>query len=134
MIYLLDSNLCIQYLRGRNQLIRQRVASHPVADLCLCSVVKAELYYGALHSARPAYHRSRVDSFVQPIQSLPFDDAAADVHACVRQNLAVRGLLIGPYDLQIAAIALVHGLILVTHNTAEFSRVPGLQLEDWEIP
>jgi tRNA(fMet)-specific endonuclease VapC len=63
---------------------------------------------------------------------LPFDDEAAVVHAAIRRHLEAAGTPIGPYDSQIAAIALVHGLTVVTHNTAEFARVPELKLEDWE--
>lgn len=66
--------------------------------------------------------------------SLGFDDAAAEIHAQIRHQLETAGTPIGPYDLQIAAIALDSGLTLVTHNTAEFSRVPGLTIEDWEKP
>jgi tRNA(fMet)-specific endonuclease VapC len=133
-MYLLDTNLCIQYLRGRNALVRQRLAATPIADVSLCSVVLAELYIGALRSARPALNRASIDAFVTPYRSVSFDDAAADVHAQIRRHLEVLGPPIGPYDLQIAAIALVHGATLVTHNTNEFSRVPNLAIEDWEIP
>jgi tRNA(fMet)-specific endonuclease VapC len=65
---------------------------------------------------------------------LSFDDAAADVYAGIRHHLESQGTPIGPYDLQIAAIALADGCTLVTHNTTEFSRVPRLVLEDWEVP
>ena len=65
---------------------------------------------------------------------LPFDKAAANVHAQIRVHLERLGQVIGPYDLLIAAIALANNLTLVTHNTNEFSRVPGLVIEDWEIP
>ena len=64
--------------------------------------------------------------------SLPFDDAAAEAYGRLRAELARRGMPIGPNDLMIAAIALAYGFTLVTHNTSEFSRVPGLRLEDWE--
>ena len=64
--------------------------------------------------------------------SFPFDDAAALIYGEVRAKLSQAGRLIGPYDLQIAAIALANRLILVTHNTEEFSRVGGLKLKDWE--
>jgi len=134
MIYLLDSNVCIQYLRGRNLLVRQRLSAKPVQDIRLCSVVKSELYLGALRSANPAANRSKIDAFVGPYLSLAFDDAAADVHATIRHHLERLGTPIGPYDLQIAAMALAHGHTVVTHNTGEFSRVPGLLLEDWELP
>ena len=64
--------------------------------------------------------------------SLPFDDRAAEEYGKVRSHLAVLGTPIGPNDLMIAAIALANHMTLVTHNTAEFSRVPGLTLEDWQ--
>jgi len=63
---------------------------------------------------------------------LPFEDAAAEKYAKARAHLAALGTPIGPNDLLIATIALAHGLIVVTHNTAEFGRVPGLSIEDWE--
>ena len=134
MTYLLDSNVCIQYLRGRHIRVRQRLAAKPIQEIRLCAVVKSELYVGALRAAKPTADRSKVEKFLRPYVSLPFDDAAADVHAHIRRHLEALGTPIGPYDLQIAAIALTHGCTLVTHNTSEFSRVPGLQVEDWEMP
>jgi tRNA(fMet)-specific endonuclease VapC len=97
-------------------------------------VVLAELYRGALRSSNPAATRAVVDTFAAPYVILPFDQAAADVHSRIRVHLERLGQLIGPYDHMIAAIALAHGCTLVTHNTKEFSRVPGLTLEDWEKP
>jgi tRNA(fMet)-specific endonuclease VapC len=133
--YLLDSNACVQCLRRRgNPLVPRRLAAHPPADIVLCSVVLGELRYGAERSAAPAREQALIDAFIAPYISLPFDDTAARIYAEIRAILAVSGIPIGPYDLQIAAIALANNLILVTHNTKEFSRVPGLNLEDWEIP
>lgn len=97
-------------------------------------MVLGELRYGAERSAAPAREHALIDAFTAPYLSLPFDDAAARIYAEIRAILAAAGTPIGPYDFQIAAIALAHDLILVTHNTKEFSRVPGLNLEDWEIP
>ena len=74
----------------------------------------------------------RLQAFLGAFQSLPFDDAAAEAYGRLRAELARRGTPIGPNDLMIAAIALVHDLTLVTHNTAEFSRVSDLRFEDWE--
>ena len=71
--------------------------------------------------------------FFANLPSLPFDDDAAEHFGDIRATLARQGKPIGPYDLQIAAIARAHGLIVVTHNTREFTRVPGLMLEDWQI-
>ena len=134
MKYLLDTNACIGYLRGKNQHLLGRFGSHPPSDILLCAVVVGELRYGAERSTNPPQQHALVDAFVGQFASLPYDDVAARVYAEIRRNLTARGLPIGPYDYQIAAIALAHGLTPVTHNTKEFSRVPGLTLEDWEVP
>jgi len=134
MIYLLDTNAWVHFLRNRHALVVQRIHARQPSELRSCSVVAAELYHGCLRSNNPVANRAKVDSVLQPYLSLPFEDAAADVHARIRRHLESRGMSIGPYDMQIAAIALVNGCTLVTHNTNEFSRVPGLSLEDWELP
>jgi tRNA(fMet)-specific endonuclease VapC len=100
-------------------------------EINLCSVVLSELIYGAVRASNQAAQLALVAKFAATFNCLPLDTAAAEVHARLRADLAGRGTPIGPYDSQIAAIALAHNLILVTHDTAEFSRVPGLQLEDW---
>ncbi len=133
MKYLLDTNTCIRYLRDPKSRVRRELAARRPSEIRLCSVVLAELYRGCLKSADPVASRAAVDTFAAPYESLPFDDTSADRQAEVRVVLERQGQLIGPYDLMIAAIGLVHGLKVVTHNTAEFGRVPGLALEDWEI-
>lgn len=134
MIYLLDTNAWVQFLRNAHALVVQRIKARQPSELRNCSVVAAELYYGCLCSNQPAANRAKVDSVLQPYLCLSFDDAAADGHARIRRHLESLGTPIGPYDTQIAAIALSNRCTLVTHNTKEFSRVPGLSLEDWETP
>ena len=85
-----------------------------------------------MKSATPSKNPSRLTPFLNQFVSLPFDNKAARKFGGIRADLAKAGTPIGPYDLQIAAIALVNRLILVTHNTREFSRIVGLPLEDWE--
>lgn len=133
MTHLLDSNACIRYLNGRAPSIRSSLAAMAAGSVGVCSVVKAELYAGAMRSNNPAQTRANQQAFLTQFLSLPFDDDAAQVYAIIRAHLELQGTPIGPYDLQIAAIALANNLTLVTHNTREFSRVPGLLLEDWEI-
>ena len=135
MSHLLDTNSAIDHLRrGPNSNVTARLAAAPPGSVVLCSVVVAELYYGALHSgpAHQAANLALLAQFRQPFVSLPFDDRAAEAYGRIREHLAAVGKPIGPHDLMIAAIALAQGLTLVTHNTAEFSRVPGLTLEDWQ--
>ena len=132
MPYLLDTNVCVEYLRQRNSPVLQRITTTPASEIRLCSVVKAELHHGAHRSRQAQINVVKVENFVSQFISLPFDDAAAREFGRLRADLEGRGLSIGPYDLLIASIALVHGLILVTHNTREFGAVTGLTLDDWQ--
>jgi tRNA(fMet)-specific endonuclease VapC len=131
MRFLLDTNTCIIYLRGRNLGLKQRLESVS-QEVAVCSIVKAELFYGAMKSAKPDQNLRFQNAFLAQFTSLPFDDSAATLFGQIRSQLESRGTPIGAYDLQIAAIALAHNLTLVTHNTHEFSRVEGLPLVDWE--
>jgi tRNA(fMet)-specific endonuclease VapC len=133
MKYLLDTNVCIVYLKGRNFNLKLRLDAVPIEEIAVCSVVKAELCYGAMKSANPERNFALQQAFLNRFVSLPFDDLAATTFGTVRAQLEIRGMPIGAYDLQIAAIALANNLTLVTHNTREFERVDGLQVEDWEI-
>jgi tRNA(fMet)-specific endonuclease VapC len=135
MIYRLDSNVWIGLIRRSSSVLAAKYrAMAPSADIRVCSVVIAELRYGAARSAKPTPNRTAVDALIAPFPSLPFDDAATDYFVSIRRHLESLGQPIGPYDMQIAAIALAHGCTLVTHNTSEFTRVPGLILEDWQVP
>ena len=133
MKYLLDTNTCIQFLRRRESPVKRKLMSADFASVALCSVVKAELYFGAQRSALPQAELARLDEFFAHFVSMPFDDRAGEVYGRVRAQLARQGALIGPNDLLIASIALANEATLVTHNTAEFKRVDGLQIEDWQV-
>ena len=133
MKYLLDTNVCIVYLNQPNSLVRKYLETFLPSDISVCSVVKAELFYGAMRSKNPERTYRLQEAFLNRFVSLPFDDDAAKIFGDVRARLSNLGTPIGPYDVQIASIALANDLILVTHNTREFSRVEGLQLEDWEM-
>lgn len=132
MKYLLDANTCIRLLNQTSAGVTQRFKACEPADILLCSVVRAELLYGARRSARVEFNLRRLEVFAAPLQSLPFDDRSAHDYGLIRADLAAKGRPIGANDLMIAAIARAHDLILVTHNTAEFNRVAGLRVEDWE--
>jgi tRNA(fMet)-specific endonuclease VapC len=132
MIFLPDTNACITLLRRRDERLITRWKSIEPTDIVLCSIIVYELRYGAQRSSDPSREHSKLDLFLSPFASLPFDDQCALRCAQVRAELERTGRVIGPYDLQIAAVALEHGLTLVTHNAQEFSRIAGLKLEDWE--
>ncbi|MEG4395953.1 type II toxin-antitoxin system tRNA(fMet)-specific endonuclease VapC [Microcoleus sp. BROC3] len=133
MIYLLDTNTCIGYLNGRSIGVLRRLQALPSQDVAVCSVVKTELFYGSMRSNNPGRSLAQQQDFLNRFISLPFDDQSALIYGQIRAQLAASGTPIGPNDLLISSIALANNLILVTHNTREFSRVEGLRLEDWEI-
>jgi len=131
-MYLLDTNACIGYLNGVAVGVLRRMRTLLVSEIAVCSVVKAELFYGAMKSGNPAKSLAGQQRFVNQFLSFPFDDQAAEHYGRIRAHLARQGKPIGPNDLLIASIALARSATLVTHNTAEFSRVPNLVIEDWE--
>ncbi len=131
MKVLLDTNTCIAYLTRRSSKVAEHLKQASPADIALCSIVKSELLFGAHKSAKSAENLARLEIFFRPFASLPFDDPAAEVAGQIRAELEKAGTPIGPNDLLIGAIALTRGLTVVTRNTREFGRIPGLHLEDW---
>jgi len=132
-MWLLDTNAWIAYLNPKPNPVTTQITSKPLSGILMCDIVKAELFYGAFHSSRINQNLNNLNQLFSLVRSLPFDSAAARNFGEIRAYLVQQGTPIGPYDLQIAAIAIAHGLTLVTHNTREFSRVPGLHLVDWEL-
>jgi tRNA(fMet)-specific endonuclease VapC len=119
-------------LKGRSSSIKRHIDNLESDKIAVCSVVKAELFYGSTGSNNPQKALNLQKSFLNRFVSLPFDDSCVEVYAQIRRDLTKVGTPIGSNDLQIAAIALVDNLTLVTHNVREFSRVEGLRIEDWE--
>ena|SRR3990172_1995306 len=132
MKYLLDTNACVDFLRGRSQKLIERLSQQASSDVVVCSIVRAELFAGAYKSNETEKNFLEVEAFLKPYRTLPFDDSVAKVCGRVRADLEKTGKKIGPNDIAIAAIALANDLILVTHNVGEFNRVEGLRIEDWQ--
>jgi len=132
-MYLLDTNACIRILNNSSVSLVGRLRQHDPSDIRLCSVVKAELFYGARRSSQVSENLCLLQRFFAPFICLPFDDRCAEHYGLIRVDLERAGTPIGPNDLMIAATARAYDLVLVTHNTREFSRVVGLRLEDWEL-
>ncbi|MGE0719526.1 MAG: type II toxin-antitoxin system VapC family toxin [Alphaproteobacteria bacterium] len=129
----LDTNVVIAYLRGRPHRVVGRFEGEVLGrSLSLSSIALFELAYGAAKSARPQENSARLAIFLQlPITVLPFETEDADEAGEIRATLERAGTMIGPYDLLIAAQARRRKALLVTANTTEFGRVPGLAVEDW---
>jgi len=133
MSYLLDTNVCIQLLNNTNSALNERLRQEEPEDIYLCTVVQMELYYGAYRSLRGEQNLALLEPFFQQFTVLLLNPEAARIAGKIRGELAKLGTPIGPYDLQIAAIALANNLTLVTHNVREFRRVVELRIEDWEV-
>lgn len=131
MKYLLDTNVCVDYLNGRFPGVTRRVQRTTPSDLGLSSVAVGELRYGAEKSAHPRRNHERLDLFLSEVQCVDFDGDAAVVYGRILAALERRGAVIGPYDMQIAAHAVALGLVLVSDNVREFRRVTSLKVENW---
>ena len=130
-MWLLDTSVCVLLINRSDERVSARLLEHAPRAVRLCSVVKAELYFGAQNSARLAENLQRVETFCRVFESLPFDDEAARHYGIVRARLRREGRPIGGNDLMIAAIALAQSHVLVTRNVDAFSRVSGLEMESW---
>ena len=131
MTTLLDTNVCIAYLNGNDENVRARLTALSPHDVVLCSVVKAELLFGARKSQRVEENLQRLATFFGSVESLPFDDRAAGHYGMIRAQLEAAGTPIGANDLLIASIALGSDLTLATRNVGEFRRVAGLRVDEW---
>ncbi len=132
MKYILDTNVCIQILKGSSPKVKEKISAALSADIAIPSIVRFELLYGAHKSSNPQKKLPLIREFIGSFSSIHVDDQIADKCGEIRATLEKAGTPIGPYDLLIAATAVAKDTILVTHNTKEFSRVSGIRLEDWE--
>ena len=130
MAYLLDTNTVIVLLNDTTSKTALRARRENPGDVAISVIVIHELYYGAFRNRRAAQNAAVIDALQFVV--LDFDKEDARQAGEVRALLASRGTPIGAYDVLIAGLAMERNLILVTHNTREFRRVPGLRLEDWQ--
>jgi tRNA(fMet)-specific endonuclease VapC len=129
--YLLDTNTCIYVINKKPPSAVARIRSKQAEEIAVSTVTIAELEYGVYRSRKTDQNRIALLEFLVPLVILDFDHGAAAVCGSIRASLESRGTPIGPMDLLIAAQAMSQGLVLVTNNQREFSRVDGLELENW---
>ena len=130
MRFMLDTNICIYTIKHRPPEVIAALRAHESAGLGLSSVTVAELYFGVAKSGS-ARNLSALEQFLAPLELADFDRSAAASYGPLRAAMEAAGAPIGPLDTQIAAHALALGVTLVSNNTREFARVPGLRLENW---
>ena len=128
--FMLDTNICIFTIKNRPEAVRMAFMAHH-GQLCISTVTLMELVYGAEKSSSPQRNLAVVEGFAARLEVLNYDQDTAIHTGQLRAELALLGKPIGPYDQMIAGHARSQGLILVTNNTREFERVPGLRIEDW---
>lgn len=130
---LLDTNIISYWMRGDEAVISRMKTCKP-CDLAISAITIAEINYGIEKSpARKEERREKLNLIRSELTVLPFDELAAEEYGVIRSYLESKGIPISERDLQIAAIARSNHLVVVTHNTREFSRISGLQLEDWAL-
>ena len=130
MRYLLDANVVIALLNNNVPALARRARQEGLGDIAISAIVMHELFYGAFKSSRATHNIAVVDSL--QFHVLEFDREDARQAGAVRALLAAKGTPVGPYDVLIAGQAVARNLVLVTNNTNEFARVPGLHIEDWQ--
>lgn len=123
---LLDTDICIDIIRGRDTALIDRLATAEDAVLAISSITLAELEFGAANSSDPERNHLAVTLFASAFDIVPFDSRHARTYGEIRTYLSRKGMMIGPHDLQIAAQALSEGMMVMTRNMREFSRIPGL--------
>ena len=131
MIYMIDTNVCIDVIRRRSRSLVERIRAHAVDDVVISAITLSELQHGVFKSENPEQNRVALLEFLVPFTVLPYEDTAARAYGEIRAHLEKQGAPIGPMDMLIAAHACSRGLILVTNNEQEFRRVPGLAIENW---
>jgi len=131
-VRILDTDTCIEILRGNRTVIERRAA---VLDVVVTTwVTAAELYFGAAVSKAPDGNRTVVDDFLQSTAAIDMDFRAARTFGEIKALLQRRGEMVPDADLLIGAIALARAATLITGNSRHFARMPGLQCEDWIHP
>jgi tRNA(fMet)-specific endonuclease VapC len=132
MRFMLDTNLCIDLMRGEAGAAFGRLRGLAIDEAGISTITLAELHHGAVKSARRAHHEALILRFCAPLAVATFDARAAEMYGEVRSVLEAQGRPIGPLDVLVAAHALSLGATVVTGNVREFRRVKGLHVVNWK--
>jgi tRNA(fMet)-specific endonuclease VapC len=131
LTHMLDTNICIYVMKRHSLGLRQKFNAM-AEQLCISSITLGELHYGAEKSARRVENLTEIENFAARLEVLSFGEKAAAHYGQLRAELERAGKPCGPHDMQIGAHARSEGLVLVTNNTREFARMPGLRSENWK--
>ena len=133
-MYLLDTNICIYLMKGKYPALQEKILSLRPDDICISAITVYELEYGAAKSRWGSSTRQKMRIFLAPFNIIPFEDKDSEAAGTIRAYLERHGRPVGAYDILIAAQGLSRDLTVITHNTQEFERIPGLKIQDWTFP
>ena len=131
MKYYLDTNICIYFLKGMNENIKRKLLEKHPDEIKICSIVQAELLYGAEKSVKKEENLKNIKEFLFPFEIVSFEENDTESYSKIRAKLEKEGRIIGPNDLLIAATVLANNGTLITNNVDEFKRVENLKIENW---
>jgi tRNA(fMet)-specific endonuclease VapC len=131
MIYLLDTNVCIYTIKGKYPYLADKIKSFSPENIKISAITVSELMYGCCKSNFPNKNIDAVKKFISPFEVINFDYHDAAVFGNIRAELEIKGQVIGPYDMQLAAQTISRDYIIVTNNTREFERISNLKIENW---
>jgi tRNA(fMet)-specific endonuclease VapC len=129
--FMLDTNICVYVIKEKPPQVIARLRSKEISEVGISSITLSELEYGVAKSSKPGDNKLALMQFLAPLEIVAYDDRAAREYGDARADLERRGVPIGALDTLIAAHARSLKCRLVTNNDAEFSRVPGLPVENW---
>lgn len=132
MRFLLDTDSCSAHMRRPGRLAHRFIQY--AGQLAIPTLVLAELYAGAHKHPQTARLVSLIRDLLQDVAVLDFDSVSAEQFGTIRGGLLRQGIVVATADLMIASVAIQHRLTLVTHNTADYRHVPGLNIADWLTP
>jgi tRNA(fMet)-specific endonuclease VapC len=131
MRYTLDTNICSYILKNHPAAVKHKFGEVGAGNICISTIVLAELYFGAARHPKGVVIRREIDDFVSRLVVMPWDETAADHYGAIRSSLEKTGTLVGAMDMLIAAHAISCRAILVTNNLREFDRIKGLTSVNW---
>jgi tRNA(fMet)-specific endonuclease VapC len=130
-VYMLDTDIASYIMKRSNDAVVKKLQVIPVSAMCISAISESELRYGVEVSPRRGKDQAALEELLRYLQVLDYSAAASVDYGQIRADLKQRGTIIGSNDMLIAAHARCLGLTLVTNNTREFGRVPGLKMENW---
>ncbi len=131
MEYLLDTNICVYLINKKNYKLIDKFESVDTENINISAITVSELEYGIAKSEYPNKNRLALNTFLTPLNILPYANHVAILYGEIRAYLEKRGQVIGPLDMLIGAHCLSLNLTLVTNNEKEFNRIPNLRVENW---